>query len=203
MGRPLRVFVPNGVYHVASRGSDKKPIFRDDEDRELFLDQLEQTMERYQLPCLAYCLMTNHYHLVVRTPDARLSLAMKELNGGYSKRFNAIHRRSAHLFRNRFMAQLIDSDTYLLTVCRYVAHNPVRAGLCRVPSEWSWSSYGATVGIDPPRQFLDERRLSELIGGGDRWRDRYRQFVEANDPVAPPPGYKKLCSSTTAFDRDA
>jgi putative transposase len=160
-------------------------------------------MERYQLPCLAYCLMNNHYHLVVLTPDARLSMAMKELNGGYSKRFNAIHGRSAHLFRNRFMAQLIDGDSYLLTACRYVAHNPVSAGLCRAPSEWSWSSYRATVGIDPAPRFLDVRLLSGLIGGGDGWRNRYREFVEAADPVAPPPDYKKLCSSARMIDLGA
>jgi putative transposase len=194
MGRPLRVFVPNAIYHVASRGSDKRPIFHQDEDRELFLERLEQTMERFRLPCLAYCLMNNHYHLVVMTPDARLSMAMKELNGGYYKRFNEIHGRSAHLFRNRFMAQLIDGDSYLLTACRYVAHNPVRAGLCRAPSEWSWSSYASTVGIGQARRFLDERRLGELVGGGDGWRDRYRQFVEADDSVVSPLGHKKLCN---------
>lgn len=192
MGRPLRTFLPNGVYHVASRGSDKKPIFRLDEDRERFLERLQLTVERYRLPCLAYCLMDNHYHLIVRTPDARLSAAMRELNGGYSKQFNAIHRRSAHLFRNRFMAQLIDSDSYLLIVCRYVAHNPVRAGLCQEPSTWKWSSYRATVGIDPARRFLDERILAGALGGGDRWRDRYREFVEADDLAAPAPNHKKL-----------
>jgi putative transposase len=192
MGRPLRIFPPDGVYHVASRGSDRRPIFRLDEDREIFLERLQLTVERYRLPCLAYCLMDNHYHLIVITPDARLSAAMQELNGGYSKRFNAIHERSAHLFRNRFMAQLIDSDSYLLTACRYVAHNPVRAGLCQEPSTWKWSSYRATVGIDPAQRFLDERLLAGALGGGDRWRDRYREFVEADDPAVPPPNHKKL-----------
>src|ERR1035437_3831291 len=115
MGRPRRIFVPNGIYHVASRGSDRRPVFGLDRDRELFLDRLGQTIERYRIPCLAYCLMNNHYHLIVVTPDARLSAAMRELNGGYSMRFNSIHGRSAHLFRNRFMAQLIGDDSYLLT----------------------------------------------------------------------------------------
>jgi hypothetical protein len=124
--------------------------------------------------------MDNHYHLIVITPDARLSAAMQGLNGGYSKRFNATHGRSAHLFRNRFMAQLIGDDSYLLIACRYVAHTPVRAGLCREPSAWKWSSYRATVGIDPVQRFLDVRLLASALGGGDRWRDRYREFVEAD-----------------------
>ena len=198
MAYPRRVFEPDGVYHVASRGSDRRPIFRSDADRELFLDQLEKTVERYRLPCIAYCLMSNHYHLIVLTPDQRLSKAMQELNGGYSRRFNSIHERSAHLFRNRFMAQLIDSDSYLLTACRYVAHNPVRAGLCLTPAAWIWSSYRATVGIDQTRHFVDDRLLRDLLRGGERWRDRYREFVEASGPVAPPPGHKKLGSGGTA-----
>lgn len=192
MGRPLRIFLPNGIYHVVSRGSDRRPVFRLDKDRELFLDRLQLMVERYRLPCLAYCLMDNHYHLIVITPDARLSAAMQELNGGYSKRFNATHGRSAHLFRNRFMAQLIGDDSYLLTACRYIAHNPVRAGLCQEPSAWKWSSYRATVGIGPAQRFLDERLLAGALGGGDRWRDRYREFVEADGPVVPPPNHKKL-----------
>jgi REP element-mobilizing transposase RayT len=192
MASPRRIFVPDGIYHVASRGSDRRPIFRHDPDRELFLDQLEKTLDRYRLPCLAYCLMTNHYHLVVLTPDQRLSKAMQELNGGYSRRFNSIHGRSAHLFRNRFMAQLIDSDSYLLTACRYVAHNPVRAGLCITPPEWKWSSYRASAGIGPTPRFLDERQLRDAIGGGDGWRRRYREFVEIDEEVAPPSGFAKL-----------
>jgi putative transposase len=192
VSKPLRIFEPDGIYHVASRGSDRKPIFKCDADRELFLDQLELTFCWFQLPCLAYCLMNNHYHLIVQTPDQRLSKAMQQLNGGYSKRANAIHGRSAHLFRNRFMAQLIDDDSYLLTACRYVAHNPVRAGLCETPPAWKWSSYRSTVGIDPAPRFLDKELLRGAIGGGDHWRRRYREFVEADEEVAPPDGFNKL-----------
>jgi putative transposase len=192
MSRPRRIFVPDGVYHVASRGSNRGPIFGDDRDRELFLERLETVFSWYRLPCLAYCLMGNHYHLIVQTPDQRLSKAMQEMNGGYSALFNSVHGRSAHLFRNRFMAQLIDSDSYLLTACRYVAHNPVRAGLCEEPAAWRWSSYRATVGIDRVPRFLDERLISGVIGGGDSWRNRYREFVEGDEPVELPPGYKSV-----------
>jgi putative transposase len=191
---PRRFFESDGIYHVASRGSDRRPIFRSDADRELFLDQLDKTIERYRLPCIAYCLMGNHYHLIVLTPDQRLSKAMQELNGGYSRRFNSIHRRSAHLFRNRFMAQLIDGDAYLLTACRYVAHNPVRAGFCETPREWNWSSYRASAGIAPAPRFLDDRLLRGVVGGGDGWRRRYREFVEVDGAVAPPTGFAKLAA---------
>jgi len=185
--------VPDGIYHVASRGSDRKLLFDRDQDREQFLKQLERIVECFQLPCLAYCLMGNHYHLIVQTPDARLSAALRELNGGYSKYFNRANDRSAHLFRNRFLASLIDSDSYLLVAYRYLAHNPVRAGLCSEPSDWPWSSYRASAGIDPSLPpFLSETMLRGLFGGGEKWRNRYRGFVESTDTVEPPPGYEKL-----------
>jgi putative transposase len=188
----LRVFVPGGIYHVASRGSNRGQLFSLDEHRELFLSRLERALDNYELPCLAYCLMDNHYHLIVQTPDARLSAAMQELNGGYSRSFNRLHCRSAHLFRTRFMARLIESDSHLLTACRYLAHNPVRAGLCATPSEWQWSSYRATVGIEPPPGFLNEMMIRGVLGGGEDWRTRYRAFVESIEPVEPPPGSEKF-----------
>jgi REP-associated tyrosine transposase len=193
VSRPLRIFVPDGIYHIASRGSDRKPLFDSEQDRELFVKHLGRMIERFQLPCLAYCLMGNHYHLIVQTPDARLSAALQELNGGYSKCFNRAHDRSAHLFRNRFLAQLIDSDSYLLTAYRYLAHNPVRAGLCDELSGWPWSSYRASIGIEPsPPVLLSESTLRGLFGGDGRWRDRYRAFVESPRTVDPPPGCEEL-----------
>jgi putative transposase len=186
-----RVFVPGGIYHVASRGSNRGLLFALDEDRELFLNRLGRAIEHFELPCLAYCLMDNHYHLIVQTPDERLSAAMQELNGGYSRSFNRVYGRSAHLFRTRFMAALIDSDSYLLTACRYVALNPVRAGLCAKPSDWPWSSFRATAGIDTPPTFLDEMMIRGVLGGGEDWRTRFRAFVESLDPVEPPPWHEK------------
>lgn len=191
MARSIRLFVPNGIYHVASRGSDRRPLFVFDSDRQSFLDRLARIVERHELRCLAYCLMGNHYHLIVQTPDARLSAALKELNGGYSRRFNHVHGRSAHLFRNRFLAQLVDGERYLLAACRYVAYNPVRAGFCVEPSEWPWSSYCASAGIDPVPSFLNETMLRDIFGGGREWRARYRDFVESDCPVKSPPGDKE------------
>ncbi len=192
MPRPLRIFVPDGIYHVASRGSDRRPLFLFDQDREEFLERLGRTVERHELPCLSYCLMGNHYHLIVQTPDARLSKALQELNSGYSRRFNRVHERNAHLFSNRFLAQLIATEPHLLMACRYVARNPVRAGLCGEPSDWPWSSYRANAGIDPVPPFLNEAALLDAFGPGSRWRVRYRDFVELSAEANPPPGYKKL-----------
>ena len=146
------------------------------------MDRLAPLVERFELGCVAYCLMGNHYHLIVQTPDGRLSVALQQLNGGYSKHFNSVYGRSAHLFRNRFLAQLIDSEPYLLAACSYVAHNPVRAGLCREPAEWPWASYRASVGIDPVPAFLNESILRDLFGGDPSWRVRYRAFVEQATP---------------------
>jgi putative transposase len=197
MSRPIRLFTPNGIYHVVSRGSNRKPLFLFDLDRDAFLGRLNRIVERHELRCLAYCLMGNHYHLLVQTPDARLSAALRELNGGYSRRFNRVHGHSAHLFRNRYLAQLVDDESYLLTVCRYVAYNPVRAGLCAEPSDWPWSSYRACAGIDPAPPLLNETMLRDTVGGGPEWRSRYRSFIESARPVEPLRGIQSHASDTT------
>ena len=183
MPRRPREIHPDGIYHVATRGSDQRPLFLFDRDREEFLGRLAQAIARYELVCLAYCLMGNHYHLVVQTLDGRLSRALQELHTGYSTSFNRFHGRRAHLFRNRFLSREIDSDAYLLTVCRYVALNPVRAGMCGTPSDWPWSSYRASAGLATAPSFLCEARLREAFGGRRNWRVRYREFVETSEIV--------------------
>jgi putative transposase len=179
MPRPPRLFVPNGIYHLAAHGSDRRALFLCDRDRALFLERLAQVCERHELALIAYCLMGNHYHLVAQTADARLSLALKELNGGYSRQFNRLHGRSAHLIRAHALAELIEQESYLLTVCRYLAWNPVGAGLCGEPCEWPWSSYQASAGLEPVPRFLNDSALRDACGGRADWRQRYRDFVEA------------------------
>lgn len=154
-------------------------LFVFDEDRRSFLDRLATVVEQHELACIAYCLMGNHYHLIVQTPDERLSLAMQRLNGGYSKHFNRIHGRTAHLFRNRFLARQIEDESYLLTAVRYVAHNPVRAGLCVNPIDWPWGSHRATIGLDPMPHLLDITLLRDACGAMPNWRARYQEFVNA------------------------
>lgn len=155
MPRPPREFAPSAIYHVFARGSNRQPIFAFDSDRVDFLECLEQVVRRHRLRCLAYCLMSNHYHLVVETRDGQLSRAMKALNGRYSLRFNRRYERDAHLFKNRFGAVRQESESQLLWTIRYTVMNPVESGLCGGAEEWPWSSYRACAGLEPPPPFLD------------------------------------------------
>lgn len=169
--RPPRAFVPGGVYHVYSRGSNRQPIFTHEGDRIDFLLCLDGVVSRSRLRCLAYCLMGNHYHLVVETEDGDLSNAMKALNGRYSLRFNRRHGHDAHLFKNRFGAIRQESDSQLLWAVRYTMRNPVEQGLCAAPEQWRWSSYRASIGLERPPRFLDVARLLSYLGGSaDRAR---------------------------------
>jgi len=146
MSRPLRLQLPGGIYHVTARGNDRRPIFEDDDDCARFLIVLASTVARHRVLCHAYCLMGNHYHLLVQTPEANLSVAMRHLNGVYTQRFNGRHDRCGHVLQGRFGAQLVDGDAYLREVCRYIVLNPVRAGLVAHPGEWRWSGFRATAG---------------------------------------------------------
>ncbi len=178
MTRQPREFVENGIYHVYSRGSNRQAIFELDGDRIDFLRCLERAVARHELGCLGYCLMTNHYHLLVRTPDGRLSTAMRELNGRYAFRFNRRNERDAHLFKNRFGAVLQESHEQFLRSVRYVARNPLEKGLCARPEEWRWSSHRALVGLDVTPPFLNVEEL--LLYVADVSVDavaRYRELV--------------------------
>jgi len=178
MSRPLRIEYAKAVYHVSSRGNGRRPIFRDDKDRERFLNILEEVNDRYHWLCHAYCLMNNHYHLVIETPDGNLSKGMRQLNGVYTMHFNRRHGSVGHVFQGRYKAILIQKESHLLEVCRYVVLNPVRAKGVRIPERWRWSSYRATGGIERAHpclttdwvlgQFALKRRTAEK---------RYRAFV--------------------------
>ena len=154
MARPLRIEYSGALYHVTSRGNEKKPIFKEEGDREVFLELLDSVNKRYNWMCHAYILMNNHYHLVIETPEGNLSKGMRQLNGVYTQVFNKRHRRVGHLFQGRYKAILIQKESHLVEVCKYVVLNAVRAGLVRNPKEWRWSSYCATVGIAKPHACL-------------------------------------------------
>ena len=178
MARPLRVEFPGALYHVTSRGNAGQEVFLDDGDRLNFLDILAEVVERYRFICYAYCLMGNHYHLLLETPEANLSRGMRQLNGVYTQRFNRRHKRSGHLFQGRYKAILVEKDAYLLEVARYIVLSPVRAGLVRSPGRWRWSSYRATAGLEEPPQFLKvEWLLSQFDLRPERARRAYRRFV--------------------------
>ena len=163
MARPLRIEFPGAVYHLTSRGDRREPIFADDEDRESFLDVLAQAMARFDAQVLAFCLMGNHYHLVVHTRQANLSRLMRHLNGVYTQAFNRRHGLVGHLFQGRFKAILVDRDAYLLEVCRYVELNPVRARMVPAPKDWPWSSYGAHCLRLPTPEWLDSDGLHGYV----------------------------------------
>ena len=126
MTRPLRIEFPGGVYHITSRGNGQQEIFLTEADRELFLDLLGQAIDRFQWLCHAYCLMANHYHLLIETPEANLSRGMRHLNGVYTQRFNRQHQRGGHVFQGRYKAIVVQKDSHLLALCRYVVLNPGR-----------------------------------------------------------------------------
>lgn len=154
MARPLRIEFEGAIWHVTSRGNRQQTIFTDDQDRESFLDCLGKVTQRYRWLTHTYVLMDNHHHLVIETPVPTLSRGMRQLNGVYAQRFNCRHSRSGHLFQGRFDSQLIQRDSYLLAVLRYVVLNPVRASVVARPEDWQWSSYRATVGLDPVPPWL-------------------------------------------------
>jgi len=167
MARPLRIEFPGAIYHVTSRGDRREPIFDDDEDRHGFLAVVGQAMERFDAVVLAYCLMDNHYHLVIHTRRANLSRLMQQINGVYTQAYNRRHGKVGHLFQGRFKGILIDKNAYLLEVCRYVDLNPLRARLVRNPGNWSWSSYGAHVGRKPASAWLDTPAVHGYLLGRD------------------------------------
>ena len=146
MARPLRLEFPGAVYHVTSRGNARQAIFLDKEDTESFLGVLSSVVARFSWLCHAYCLMENHYHLLVETREGNLSLGMRQLNGVYTQLFNRRHKRVGHLFQGRYKAILVEKEAHLLELCRYVVLNPVRAGLVKRPEGWKGSSYRATAG---------------------------------------------------------
>ena len=178
MARPLRIEFPGAVYHVTSRGNARQTIFIDDEDRGGFLDLLSTVVERFNWVCHAYCLMGNHYHLLIETPDGNLSKGMRELNGVCTQWFNQRYRRVGHLFQGRYKAILVEKDNHLLSLCRYVVLNPVRAGLTERPEQWKWSSYKATMGLVKRPSFLTTDWVLSQFGGRKRESvERYRTFV--------------------------
>ena len=178
MARPLRIEYDGALYHVTSRGNERKPIFRDDADRELFLTTLWQVSQRFHWLCHAYCLMDNHYHLVIETPDGNLSKGMRQLNGVYTQAFNRRHHRVGHLFQGRFKGILVQKESHYLEVCRYVVLNPVRAKAVKHPREWAWSSYRATGGLAAvPRCLKVEEILSHFGQRRGPAQEKYREYV--------------------------
>ena len=178
MARPLRLEFPGAVYHVTSRGNARQVIFLDKDDRESFLGVLSSVVARFNWLCHAYCLMENHYHLMVETMEGNLSWGMRQLNGVYTQVFNRRHTRVGHLFQGRYKAILVEKEAHLLELCRYVVLNPVRAGLVKRPEEWRGSSYRATAGEAKKPVFLEvDWVLSQFGRRRAEAKKAYRGYV--------------------------
>ena len=157
MARPLRLEFAGALYHLTSRGDHRESIYQDDSDRRSFLDLLGKEILQQRWICYAYCLMENHYHVLIETPESNLVRGMRRLNGVYSQWFNRRHGRVGHVFQGRYKAILVDKENYLLELCRYIVLNPVRAKIAATAEDWQWSSYRATAGkISPPKWLVTD-----------------------------------------------
>lgn len=182
MARPLRIEFPGALYHLTARGNARASIYFDDRDRRVFLDIVGEVVERYLWRCYAYCLMPNHYHLVVDTPQPNLSRGMRQLNGLYTQRFNRRHGRVGHVFQGRFKGILVERESHLLELARYVVLNPVRAGMVEKPENYRWSSLLATLGLAPAPSWLRPEAVVAPFGT----RARYLEFVRQGRGAASP-----------------
>lgn len=179
MGRPIRIEYPGALYHITSRGNERRKIFRDKADRMKFLGLLRDYHDRYDILIHAYVLMNNHYHLILKTPKGNLLKIMHGINGGYTNYFNRKYKRVGHLFQGRYRAILVEKDRYLLPLSRYVHLNPVRAGLVKKPEGYPWSSYKGYVGKEKEEDWMEYGWvLSQFAEQRKRATWKYKAYVE-------------------------
>ncbi len=179
MARPLRIQYPGAYYHVTSRGNERKDIFRSRRDREKFLEYLQSATQRYGARIHCYCLMSNHYHLLMETPEGNLSQIMQHINGSYTTYHNIKRKRAGHLFQGRYHALLVEADAYALELSRYVHLNPLRAGITEPPEEHPWSSCSSYIdGRAVPEWLYTDAILAYMSSNESEARSRYWRFVQ-------------------------
>lgn len=179
MARPLRLQYSGALYHITARGNERRPIYRSDSDRRQFLAYLAQAVDRYRFILHAYVLMDNHYHLLLETRETNLSLALRHLNGLYTIYFNRRHRRVGHLFQGRFKAIVVEKESYLLELSRYIHLNPIRARMKIRLGSYPWSSYLAYIGKRRMVDWLTREQVLASFGGSRAIaQEAYRKFVE-------------------------
>ena len=190
MGRPLRITYPGAFYHITSRGNEQKPVYKNKRDREKFLEYLESATERYNAVIHLYCLMDNHYHLLIETPSANLSQIMLHINGAYTNYYNAKRGRAGHLFQGRYKAILVEKDVYAKELSRYIHLNPVRAGIVERPEKYEWTSYPVYIGEKKKPEWLHTEFIHGYFGKTKSSSERtYHKFVsllinaEYNSPL--------------------
>lgn len=178
MSRPQRIEFEGAYYHVMNRGRGRDDIFHGDVYFETFLQTLEEAVERFNVEVHSYCLMSNHYHLLIKTPEANLQRAMRHINGVYTQRYNRLKGCDGSLFRGRYKSILVDSDEYLLHVSKYIHLNPIEAKLVDSLDDYSWSSYRAYVGKCKAPSWLSRREVYSQLTGSRLRASRYRAYVE-------------------------
>ena len=182
MSRPLRIEYPGAWYHIMNRGRRSEKIFIDKNDYRMFLDILKEVRELWNINIAAYCLMPNHYHLLIQTPDANLSRAMRHLNGVYTQRFNKAKSFDGALFRGRFKSVLVSSDTYLLQLVRYIHKNPVKASLVKKIDNYEWSSYKGYLSYSKTWDWLHKDFIFSILTPQQKGRLKYFvEFMEKED----------------------
>jgi REP element-mobilizing transposase RayT len=187
MSRPLRIEFAGALYHVMARGDARTAIFLDEEDRQRFCAGLARVCERFEWRLWAYCLMDNHYHLLVETLQSTLSRGMREVNGVYTQAFNRRHGRVGHVLQGRYKAVLVDKDSYLRELSRYIVLNPVRAHLCEMAGDWPWSNYRAVMGKSAaPEMLAVAETLAMFSEDRDVARRAYARFVADGTDVRLP-----------------
>ena len=174
----MRYELSGGVYHVTTRGDGREDIYLSEADREIWLEVFGQVCERFNWICYAWCQMTNHYHILIETPEANLAKGMRHLNGVYTQRYNRAHGRVGHVFQGRYKAILVERDSYLLELARYVVLNPLRAKMIKRLESWPWSSYLATCGqADSPVWLQTDWVLAQFSQRRSRAIEKYVSFV--------------------------
>ena len=189
MARPLRIQAHGATYHVTANATFGRRLFIENDDRRWFEYRLDDVIRRYEWSCKAHCLLGTHYHLLVTTPEPNLAAGMKRLNGMHAQAVNDRHQQFGSLFRQRYQTQLVETDGHLLAVLRYIALNPVRAGLCKQPAAWRWSSYPAAIGWAAPALSLDLEGVRALFSADPAVaRSRLQAFVEDGPTGGSPSG---------------
>ncbi|MBI5872970.1 MAG: transposase [Candidatus Omnitrophica bacterium] len=172
MARPYRLQAEHCFYHITSRGDDRKKIFLNDRDYQKFLEYISLAKAKFHFHVYAYCLLTNHYHLLLETTQANISKVMHYINGSYTTYYNTKRKRSGHVFQGRFKSLVVDKDSYFLELSRYIHLNPVKAKIAEIPEAYLWSSYLGYMGKKDPLLVLD--RIKQCL---DMDMNQYRQFV--------------------------
>jgi putative transposase len=203
MGRPLRINYPGAFYHITSRGNERKSIYQTNRDYERFMSYLESATERYGANIHCFCLMTNHYHLLLETPRGNLQSILHHINTGYTNYFNAKKRRSGHLFQGRYRAILVEKDLYALELSRYIHLNPVRAGIIKDPIQYPWSSYSSYCSKKSKWDWLERDFILSQVSKKLRKAIRgYRDYVQRAMTEKQEDPLKKAVASTVIGSKE-